>query len=164
MAKKATKKKYRLTEASADAVAERNPQVVEVIMAGCKVEARRVNRREPPPAIVTNVGVNASSESAQTEDGNDVQVVSAQCKYTLMAYPDADHDEEALRIECEYAAIYNVDGRKPFTETQLLSYAQQYALRLLWPYFSEFIHTTTVRMGMPPLRIPLFEKVRLTAD
>jgi preprotein translocase subunit SecB len=67
----------------------------------------------------------------------------------------APDGQEGLRIEATFAALYEVESLDKFTPDQVAAFLPSIALGNVWPYWREFVQSTTVRMGLPPLRVPL---------
>jgi preprotein translocase subunit SecB len=72
----------------------------------------------------------------------------AYVKYTLKATKKGDN-KEGLIISVTYLVVYssdieiNDDVLKPFSQSALVLHT--------WPYFRNFVHETTMLMGLPPL-------------
>jgi len=60
-----------------------------------------------------------------------------------------------LRIKCEYDLVYESAERLPQEFFEMYS---KTSLPLnVWPYFREFVQSTSTRMGLPPITMPLFK-------
>lgn len=67
-----------------------------------------------------------------------------------------DASETAIRafadFELHYGATEGISG----TDEELTAFAETNATLNAWPYLREAIQSTSVRMGMPPILLPLF--------
>ncbi len=70
-----------------------------------------------------------------------------------------DDDEEMLRIEAVFIAIYRVPSLKGIQQEHLKAFGELNGLYNLWPYWREFVQSATTRMGFPALTIPVFRPV-----
>ena len=73
--------------------------------------------------------------------------------------PDrSDQDSEsALRLRAKYQCVYSVKGIcEPSDEDDAQKMMQAAAFQA-WPYLRECVQSTTSRMGIPPLTLPLFQ-------
>ncbi len=62
----------------------------------------------------------------------------------------------AIKIECEFSVI--IEKEKGFLKKEFLeTYLKLNLEILLWPYFREFIHSMTNRMGIPPIILPFLK-------
>lgn len=59
----------------------------------------------------------------------------------------------ALKIECAYNLSYRADKELPEEFFQI--FMKRNVPVNTWPYFREFVHNITIRMGLPPLTLPL---------
>lgn len=65
-----------------------------------------------------------------------------------------------VTVECRFELLYRVPrGTNPSAE-ELHSFAATNAIMNVWPYFREFVHSISVRMGLPPIVIPVFRLPR----
>ncbi len=66
---------------------------------------------------------------------------------------DGDHTETGLRIVAEYEVSFSVKGEH---EPEAIdAFARVNSVFIAWPYLREFAQTSTCRMGLPPLTLPL---------
>ena len=63
--------------------------------------------------------------------------------------------QEGLHIEATFWILYAVDPIGSFDPDELGALLSPIALTNAWPYWREFAHSMTVRMGLPALRVPL---------
>lgn len=70
--------------------------------------------------------------------------------------PDTKPDNTPLWIMCKFALNYRIASFDGLTADNLGAFATTNAVFNAWPYWREFVHNTTLRMGMPPLLAPMF--------
>jgi preprotein translocase subunit SecB len=67
--------------------------------------------------------------------------------------PDA---EPSLTIEASFALVYSVEALSQFDEKSLHAFAHTSGVFNAWPYWREFVQSTTSRMGFTPVLVPSF--------
>ena len=106
----------------------------------------------PPPGEDLPLLFERSAEYKSTEKGFTVRHT-----YKL----DIKRGEPGKRyaqIECSFIVEYR--SGKPMTD-ELFEIFEKVNLPLnTWPYFREFVQNSTVRMGLPPLVLPVFQVFR----
>jgi preprotein translocase subunit SecB len=68
--------------------------------------------------------------------------------------PDANQ-HPTFQVEAAFAVAYSFDSLEGISPEQITEFGQRNALYNVWPYWREFVQSTTTRMGLPPLKIPL---------
>jgi len=81
-------------------------------------------------------------------------VVAANIAFVLVG--ENPGGQEALRIEATFGIVYGVNSVDEFTSEQIAAVISPIGLANAWPYWREFVQSMTARMGLPPLRVPLF--------
>ena len=61
--------------------------------------------------------------------------------------------KHALKIEGEYLLLYN--SKQPATDWLFELYDEDVLPLNIWPFIRELVHSMTIRMGLPPLTLPL---------
>ncbi len=76
-----------------------------------------------------------------------------QATFTLVGQnPD---DQEALHIEATFEILYKSDVLAEITPEQMNAFGQLIGVNNAWPYWREFVQSTTTRMGLPAITMPL---------
>ncbi len=65
-------------------------------------------------------------------------------------------DREVLVITASFELEYRAERLREFSEEALLAFAQTNGVFNAWPYWREFVQSTTARMGTKPIVVPLF--------
>jgi len=106
----------------------------------------------PPPGEVLPLDLERSAEYKSTEKGFTV-------KHTYkLDIKRGESGKRYARIECSFIVEYR--SEKPMTD-ELFKIFEKVNLPLnTWPYFREFVQNSTVRMGLPPLVLPVFQVSR----
>ncbi len=109
--------------------------------------------RDKPPGNV-NIAFGASAELDHVRERILVPV-----RLTLTArYDDATPEEpDSLRIDVVFVVGYRVSPGPTLTKVQLREFGQLNGVFNVWPYWREFVHSTTSRMGLPALIMPSFK-------
>ena len=66
---------------------------------------------------------------------------------------DAFADDQLL-IEAEFVLIYAVDSFDGITEEGAFAFGRINGIHNVWPYWREYVQSTTVRLGLPALTLP----------
>ncbi|HTW92419.1 MAG TPA: hypothetical protein VMH22_12020 [bacterium] len=61
-----------------------------------------------------------------------------------------------LRISCTFEVVYRV--AKPMTKDYFQIFCTNNLPLNTWPYFREYVQSTVVRMGLPPLVLPVVRR------
>ena len=78
----------------------------------------------------------------------------------VMAYEEGGDHDPPVQVSATFQLQYAVE--KVPRQRQLLEEAlQQVAMMNIWPYWREFVQSSSVRMGLPPLPVPLFHVAQL---
>ena len=69
---------------------------------------------------------------------------------------DKDKDDVILLIEETLRASYEIPEEKEFDKVAMDLFACTNGTFSLWPYWREFVQTTSLRMGLPGLTVPSY--------
>jgi hypothetical protein len=72
--------------------------------------------------------------------------------------------KEGPHLAAGFGAIYTIESLERFTPEQVSEFLPTIALNNIWPYWREFVQSTTVRMGLPPLQLPSLQGVEVTSS
>ncbi len=100
-----------------------------------------VDEKFLPPA---NLELNQRKKYIKTE-GNIFKVIH---EYTLKGIKNGEANP-GFKIKVKYQIIYKSDI--PITDDIFKIFSQTNLLLHTWPYFRQFVHEMTNRMGLPPL-------------
>ena len=62
-----------------------------------------------------------------------------------------------MRIEARFAITYAIGNHDDLTEDNYEAFGQRNGVYNVWPYWREFVQSTTVRMGLPALTLPVYK-------
>ena len=96
------------------------------------------------------------SVNAETQVDKDEKVVCVRPRFVLSAKYDEADDEELLRIEAQFVLRYRVTSFEGLKKVNIDAFGKLNGLYNAWPYWREFVQSTTVRMGLPPLTVPVY--------
>ena len=78
---------------------------------------------------------------------------------TLMTCAKIDSEpkmtEEPFRIEAEFILRYSIDATDGFDDEHVKAFGWLNGIHNAWPYWREYVQSITVRLGLPPLTLPL---------
>jgi len=94
--------------------------------------------------------------NVETQVDKDAKIVCVQPRFVVSAKYDEADDHELLRIEAQFALRYRVPSLAGLKKSNIEAFGELNGLYNAWPYWREFVQSTTVRMGLPPLTIPVY--------
>ena len=71
-----------------------------------------------------------------------------------LAAHEGDDRREVLRLTAEFRLAFGHPDLAALDEQNLRDFAESSGLFSAWPYLREYVQSTTVRMGLPPIVIP----------
>jgi len=123
-------------------------QIKHVVLA--EAAASRKARQKGPPADLT-LNVNVKTEANRKE-----HLIEVLPRFTLVAMDQGENGGEQLRIEALFVLQYEVSSFEGLRRPNIDAFGELNGLYNVWPYWREYVQSTTVRMGLPPLIIPVF--------
>jgi hypothetical protein len=77
--------------------------------------------------------------------------------FVMEARPDANQSgEPCCEVRARIALTYDSPKAAEFSSEHLSAFAQGNGIYNAWPYWREFLQSSTVRMGLPPFILPSF--------
>lgn len=135
----------------------RNARLLSIELSG--IEAKRANGwpNEHPPVDV-KVGQSIRHRFVPESDETPGRLF-VDLTFKMKVRPDPEEDEpELASIACTFALTYQLNRGMPDDARDLLpAFAETNSVLHAWPYLREFVQSTTWRMGLPPLSLPLFQ-------
>lgn len=93
-------------------------------------------------------------------DSNKKVVQVAVTLKLVMTYEEGGDHDPPVQVSATFHLQYTT--QKVPRQRQLLQEAlQQVAMMNVWPYWREFVQSSSVRMGLPPFPVPLFHVAQL---
>ena len=118
--------------------------------------ARRREVRDSLPTILS-LGVDIKTEVSRT--AGTIRVLP---RFTFVAAYDKAGTDELLRIEAVFLLRYSVPSFEGLTKANLDAFGETNGRYNAWPYWREYVQATTVRMGLPPLTMPVYRPLQAT--
>ncbi len=126
-----------------------NLQVNNIFLKSCNVDC------------ITGPGVIESGEINITKEISHSGALSTDRKvficFVTMKLKGLKADEPQFAIEACFALAYDILTPESVTDEKLELFAKTNAVYNAYPYFREFFQNTLVRMGLPPLQLPLLK-------
>lgn len=98
--------------------------------------------------------IKRTTDSSMDEGTNRVFVLA---NFTLKTFETGANDKEPFAvIEALFLLIYQADSLQGITKKAVDFFGKTNGIYNAWPYWREFVQNTIVRMGLPPLTIPVF--------
>ena len=123
-------------------------QIQHVILAE-SVARRRALCAGPPAELSLNVNV-------RTEFKEQDQLIQVFPRFTLIGRDGPGGAEELLRVEAMFVAVYRLPNFEGIAQENIDAFGEMNGIYNVWPYWREFVQSMTVRMGLPPLTVPVF--------
>jgi hypothetical protein len=100
-----------------------------------------------------NIEVSSSSRSTQTIDSGFLKIT-----YDLGIQ---GHQEDVLimNIGARIEVLYAVPEEQSFNDSQMKAFARSNGMLNVWPYWREYVQSSTQRAGLASLTLPLFRVV-----
>lgn len=98
--------------------------------------------------------------NVETQVDKDNKVVCVRPHFVVSAKYDDANDDELLRIEAQFVLRYRVPSLDGLRKANIDAFGEMNGLYNAWPYWREFVQSTTVRMGLPPLTIPVYRPLK----
>ncbi|WP_169981208.1 hypothetical protein [Tautonia rosea] len=73
----------------------------------------------------------------------------------LIVEEDGDKPIEHVRISATFILFYRVDSYEGIEEENLEAFASMNGVFNAWPYWREYVQSMAVRMGLPPIVVPV---------
>jgi hypothetical protein len=83
---------------------------------------------------------------------------------TLSVYASLTLSAGALvRIDAEFVLDYGVDKAIPITDEAATAFGRMNGIHNVWPYWREYVQSTSMRVGLPPITLPLMTGASMLA-
>lgn len=69
---------------------------------------------------------------------------------------DVKKEEPDFKISASFVLNYKIENSEGLSDEDFQAFGDVNGIFNAWPYWREFVQNTTVRMGLPPLTIPVF--------
>jgi hypothetical protein len=124
-------------------------QILEIRLLESRAEQKRFDE-ETPRRMTQNIQVETHLDAG---------------KSTLEVFPHfmlvvkrqgASPEDLFVRIDARFALTYSIGSQDGLTDENYYAFGQRNGVYNAWPYWREFVQSTTVRMGLPPLTLPVY--------
>src|SRR6266566_2163153 len=124
-------------------------QILEVRLLECRSEQKHSNN-ELPRRITTNIDVDTHFDASSLR-------LSVYPRFLLLVKEQNTAPEDFfIRIEARFVVSYAVRSEEGLTQDNFDAFGERNGIYNVWPYWREFVQSTTARMGLPPLTLPVF--------
>ncbi len=112
------------------------------------IALERVEAVQHPELLMTeNLRVDIVTKSKYEYEDGKMKITS---HFKVVAKNKKKH---ALKVEGMYFLLYN--SEQPVTDFLFGLYNEDVLPLNIWPFMRELVHSMTIRMGLPPLTLPL---------
>ena len=103
--------------------------------------------------------------NAKCQDGSDPRIVVAlEFRLTAMDQECAQESKPLIVITGKYQLVYKGGFPSPVEPDCLKEFVESISIPDAWPYWCGFIQSTAMRMGLPPMPIPLSAQGQLRKE
>ena len=96
-----------------------------------------------------------SNVTTELDEKNDFVLVFP--SFSMTARPaGASKDVVAVNVSATFLLAYHAENREHLSEAHFHRFGEINGVYNAWPYWREFVQNTIVRMGLPPLVIPVY--------
>lgn len=80
----------------------------------------------------------------------------------IVTYDGPEVSNPPITVGASFGIEYKID--KPFSQKTIEKALDHVAMMNVWPYWRELVHSMTIRMGLPPFPVPLYNVASLQKD
>ena len=114
------------------------------------VTAKYEPSNAPSPGVINT---NVRTESVIDSVKNTLVVT---VMFSLQAHHKDTPKVDFLSLDTVFRLVYTLESVKGISQEQVDAFGQANGVFNAWPYWREYVQSTTVRMGLPPLVLPVF--------
>ena len=157
MAKKRTSKQRPSTKAASEIAALFEFQRVRLV----HCEADLIPTQELA-ALRTEIGIQSTGHSQTGEDSR----INVDLEFSLKAVDEKQdpNEQPSIAIAVKYQLTYGSNSVCSLDADHLRVFIQSTAISDAWPYWRELVQAMTMRMGLPPMSLPLSAKNPLSME
>jgi preprotein translocase subunit SecB len=110
------------------------------------------NPSEISEGLMVKFGFDAEASKNENE-----KTISVRSKFQTSALKEEEPDvkKTLVRIQGEYELEYSIDSFDKIKPENIKAFGEMNGVYNAWPYWREFVQSITVRMGLPPLTLPV---------
>jgi len=83
--------------------------------------------------------------------------ISVRISFALRSIRDGETEADpVLVIGALFVLIYSIPSTEGIEDRNLAAFAATNGVYNAWPYWREYVQSTSVRMGLPPIAVPVF--------
>jgi len=94
--------------------------------------------------------------SSRTEEVTEDESLCVILDLVLRGYKD---EAVLLEVSASIEAVYSIPPNSSFSPYQLKCFAKANGMLNVWPYWRDFVQSSVLRAGLPPLALPLFRVI-----
>lgn len=129
-------------------------QIQNIVLAESSAR-RHPDCADPPANLAMRVAVTTDYKESEF-------LIQVRPTFTLVGRDTAENTEEKLHIEALFVLQYKVPSFDGLSKANIDAFGELNGVFNVWPYWREFVQNMTVRMGLPPLTVPVYRPLALT--
>lgn len=114
----------------------------------------------PPPRSQTTVELD---HQVEVEHANGANLFMIRVHFKIAATGTAEGSSEFMNLTAGFQLIYAIEDPQSVQEENLRAFGEINAVHTAWPYFREFVHNISGRMGLMPMTVPLLKVGRASS-
>jgi preprotein translocase subunit SecB len=94
---------------------------------------------------------------SEVSSNENEKTISVRSKFQTFAQKEEETDlkKVPVRIQGEYELEYSIESFDQIKPENIKAFGSMNGIYNAWPYWREFVQSMTVRMGLPPLTLPV---------
>jgi preprotein translocase subunit SecB len=122
--------------------------LLEVTLDGCSAESGQW-----PAAATLSLALNTGTVATRDENDPSFFIVNASLS---LAASESQDSKVFFQIAARFRIKYSLSILGGIEQRNLDAFAMYNGLYNVWPYWREFVQSTSARMGMPPIVLPVY--------
>ena len=121
---------------------------------GIRLRCCRATADLPSPGTPLRIEFGFNGETTADRESNKIAVRA----FLMVRANTADGSESrslAFQLEAEFLLDYAINSFDGITEEELDAFGKMNGIYNVWPYWRQYVQTTTVSMGFPALTLPV---------
>ncbi len=128
----------------------KNAQINDVRLARAKITADR-----PGDALKTPIAASLGVKAKEVESSTDQLFIEVSLRLAGSKKDESSKSRIVVCVECTFEVIYQLHSEFTPTKEQIKAFKDGNAVFNCWPYCRQYVQEMTMRMGFPPLMLPL---------
>jgi len=125
-----------------------------VQIVGIRLAHSNTSSAPPPPETPLRIEHGLNGEAEANRDSNQI-AVRVSFMVRANAADGSEAAEAAFHVEAAFHLGYTINSFDGISDEHVQAFGKMNGVYNAWPYWREYVQSTTVRMGFPPLTLPV---------